>query len=56
MKLVCKVQHSLVVAHVQGDSGEFFFVLCRRGLEKVLKRKFKLRETFIMDTQLTEDK
>jgi hypothetical protein len=53
MKLVCKVQEHLVLAYRETDTGEFFFVLCREGLEKALNRKLNVRDkiTLIVDVK-----
>lgn len=49
MKLRVKVQRHLALAHIDGDGGEFAFVLCRRGLEKLLGQKLRTGEEWLIE-------
>lgn len=53
MMLICKIQRHLVMAHRQGDKGEFFFVLCRSGLEKAIGKKLKFGTTVGIEVSMT---
>lgn len=48
MKIICKVQDHLVVAHRAENNGEFIFVLCRAGVEKALNKKLVTGKRFQM--------
>lgn len=55
MTLICKVQRHLVVAYKDGDSGEFVFVVCRRGLEQALNRRLKVGEKVKIKVKIEVD-
>lgn len=49
MKLKVKIQRHLALAHLAEDDGEFAFVLCRRGLEKLVGRRLNAGETVVVE-------
>ncbi len=56
MILRVKIQESLAVGHLDGDSGEFIFVICRDGFEQTLGRKCQSGEVIKVNAKLKEIK
>ncbi len=52
MKLKCRIQRTLITAHLAEDNGDFVFVLCRRGIEKELGRRFSVGEDVVLDVDI----
>ena len=50
----CRVQRSLVVAHVAEDDGDMVFVICRRGLEKVLNKRLAVGQKLTLKINLQD--
>jgi len=53
-KLKINVQATLCTAHEAKDSGDFVFVICRRGLSRALGRRLQAGEKFIVDIVIRE--
>jgi len=49
MKIKVKIQRYLAVAHLSEDSGDWVFTICRRGLEKLVNKRLKVGESYIID-------
>lgn len=52
MKLVCRIQQALVTAHRSEDNGDFVFVLCRRGFEAALQKRFHVGELVTVEVDI----
>lgn len=49
MKIICTTQYALITAHRAEDSGEFVFVMCRRGIEEAMGMKFPIGSQFLIE-------
>jgi len=51
-RLKIKVQPTLCLAYDTKDKGDFFFVICRRGLSVLLDRKLIAGEEFLISVEV----
>ena len=51
MKLKVRIQRHLALAYLAEDSGDWSFVLCKEGLEKLLGRRLKAGEQLTMEVE-----
>jgi hypothetical protein len=49
VKIRLKVQRHLAVGHIDGDSGDWVFTVCRSGMSKLLGQKLKPNQELLVE-------